>query len=287
MSAPPPPAVPRARILVVDDDASVRELLRNALEREGHTVTEAADGLQALDAFERSQFDLMLLDVLLPNTSGFEVLEQLHRRGQFPRVIVMTSADAPETVLKAIRRQAHRFLGKPFELHTLVAQVNDILTEAEEALPIEVISARPHWVEILVPCQREVADRLHSLMLGLKADLPMEVRDSVGQAFRELLLNAIEWGGKFDPNHKVRIAYLRTDRMLMYRIADPGQGFRFDGLLHAALGNPPDDPTQHTRVREDKGLRPGGFGIALTRAMVDELLYNEAQNEVVFVKYLD
>jgi anti-sigma regulatory factor (Ser/Thr protein kinase) len=50
---------------------------------------------------------------------------------------------------------------------------------------------------------------------------------------------------------------------------------------------PPDDPIGHMKVREEKGLRPGGLGILMTMSLVDELLYNEAQNEVVFIKYLD
>ena len=75
--------------------------------------------------------------------------------------------------------------------------------------------------------------------------------------------------------------------MLLYRIADPGPGFNLAGLLHAATGQPEDDPTAHAIVREEKGLRPGGFGILTVRAKVDELLYNEKRNEVVFVKYLD
>jgi anti-sigma regulatory factor (Ser/Thr protein kinase) len=108
----------------------------------------------------------------------------------------------------------------------------------------------------------------------------------VGQAFHELLLNAVEWGGKLDPNRKVRISYLRARRMLMYRIADPGQGFQFAGLDHAAISHTPDEPTAHDQVRQSKGLRPGGFGLLMTQANVDELVYNEKQNEVVFVKYL-
>jgi anti-sigma regulatory factor (Ser/Thr protein kinase) len=75
--------------------------------------------------------------------------------------------------------------------------------------------------------------------------------------------------------------------MLLYRIADPGQGFHFEDLKHAAVGNEPGQPLDHLRVREEKGMRAGGFGLALTRALVDELLYNEAHNEVVFVKYLE
>ena len=100
-------------------------------------------------------------------------------------------------------------------------------------------------------------------------------------------MNAIEWGGGLDPSRTVRVAFLRAKRMLLYRIADPGPGFNVEGLLHAAIGQPEDDPTAHAIVREEKGLRPGGFGILTVRAKVDELLYNEKRNEVVFVKYLD
>ena len=51
--------------------------------------------------------------------------------------------------------------------------------------------------------------------------------------------------------------------------------------------NSPDDPIAHALVREEQGLRPGGLGLVMTRALVDELIYNEARNEVVFIKYLD
>ena len=60
-----------------------------------------------------------------------------------------------------------------------------------------------------------------------------------------------------------------------------------EGLRHAAVGHPEGSPLDHMSSREEKGLRPGGFGIMISQAKVDELLYNEAQNEVVFVKYLD
>ena len=80
---------------------------------------------------------------------------------------------------------------------------------------------------------------------------------------------------------------MRAKRMLMYRIGDPGVGFRPEELLHAAISNPADEPFRHIAEREEKGIRPGGFGLLMTRALVDELIYNEAHNEVVFVKYLD
>ena len=76
----------------------------------------------------------------------------------------------------------------------------------------------------------------------------------------------------------------RTDRMLMYRIADPGPGFSFENLDHAAVAH--DNPIDHVLIRDAKGLRPGGYGVLTARASVDELLYNQKQNEVIFIKYL-
>ncbi len=60
-----------------------------------------------------------------------------------------------------------------------------------------------------------------------------------------------------------------------------------DRLAHAAISNPAEDALGHTRVREERGLRPGGLGLMVTRALVDELIYNEKRNEVVLLKHLD
>jgi anti-sigma regulatory factor (Ser/Thr protein kinase) len=84
----------------------------------------------------------------------------------------------------------------------------------------------------------------------------------------------------------VRVAYVRGKRSIQYRIADPGPGFSFRELSHSALSASSDDPLSYIRVREQHGLRPGGLGILMARAMADELIYNELQNEVLFIKYL-
>jgi anti-sigma regulatory factor (Ser/Thr protein kinase) len=232
-------------------------------------------------------FDLMLLDIWMPRMNGLEVLAELRDLRSRPRVLILTSDDTPATLLTAVREQAHQYLRKPVDPDALVEMVNEVLEAKTDVPAIEVISARPGWVEILVPCDREAASRIQGFLEQLDTGLPEKVRDSIAYAFRELLLNAIEWGGKLDPTRQVRIACLRAKRMLLYRIADPGPGFKFDGLSHAAVGQSADSPLAHVDEREKKGLRPGGFGIATVLAMVDELIYNEAQNEVVFVKYLD
>ena len=275
-------------VLVVDDDRVTRHLLKSVLGTAGFTVTTAKNGPEALELAQRTGVeapDLLLLDVWMPGMSGLEVLAQLRLAGVRAKVVVMTSDDTPETLLQALRGQALHFVSKPIDPPALVEMVENALSAAP--VPgIEIISATANWIELIVPCTREAAARIEGFLAHLDANLTAEVRESVGYAFRELLLNAVEWGGKLDPNRKVRIAYLRAKRMLLFRIADPGPGFRLEDLSHAAIAHE-GNPIEHMRVREEKGLRPGGFGLLLVSAKVDELLYNEARNEVVFVKYLD
>jgi CheY-like chemotaxis protein/anti-sigma regulatory factor (Ser/Thr protein kinase) len=274
------------RVLVVDDDRVLRMALSRLL-AESYEVGEAGDGHEALAKAAAQRFDLVLLDIGLPGLSGLEVLAHLNGDGGGRRVVMMTADDTPETLLRAIRNQAYDYIVKPFPPSAILGVVGRALAAPDDALTIQVLSARPDWLELLVPCSLDIADRLQNFVMRLDTKLPDAVRESVGMAFRELLCNAIEWGGKLDTTRHVRIACLRSKRMLLYRIADPGQGFTLADLPHSAISNAPDRPLDHALVREEQGLRAGGFGIFLVREMVDELIYNEAHNEVVFVKYLD
>jgi DNA-binding response OmpR family regulator len=273
------------RVLVVDDDRALNSVLVELLRRADFNVASAADGAAAVKALEKEQFDIVVLDVNLPKMTGLEVLQRLRVKALSPKVLVMTADETPTTVLTAVKDQAYRYVSKPVKPMSIVEVVQQMARE-EAPAPIEVISATPEWVELLIPCRAEMADRLNSFLQTLNMHLPENIRDSVETAFRELLLNAIEWGGRFDASRKVRIACIRSQRMLMYRIQDPGTGFQPQNLPHAAISNAPDEPYAHTKVRDEQNLRPGGFGLLMTRMLVDELIYNEAHNEVVFVKYL-
>ncbi len=273
-------------ILVVDDDRVTRHLLKKVLNSAGFTTSVAKDGVEGLKMLRTKQFDLLLLDVWMPRMNGLELLAKVRALKKRPRVIVMTSDDAPETLLKVVREQAFKYVHKPVESLALLRTVREVL-KAEKPPPIEVVSARPEWVELVVPCTRAAVEHIQTVMTQLDTDLAPDVRESIAYAFRELLLNAVEWGGRLDSKRKVRVSCLRAKRMLIYRIADPGPGFKIENLPHAAIGQPPEDPIAHVYVREARGLRPGGFGLLTVRASVDELLYNEKRNEVVFVKYLD
>jgi len=274
------------RVLVVEDDRTTRHLLSGVLKKAGFSVAMAKDGIEGLRQLRSKDFGLALIDIWMPRMNGLELLASLRKEKIKPKAVVLTSDNTPETLLRAIREEAYQYLTKPVDPEKLVQLVSDALA-ASPSPPIDVISARPDWVELLVPCDKNAADRIQGFMARLDADLADSIRDSIGQVFHEMLLNAIEWGGRFDPNRKVRIAYLRSRRMLLYRIADPGPGFKPQELAHAAVSYEPGQVLAHVSVRQKKNLRPGGFGILMARAMADELLYNEAHNEVVFVKYLD
>ena len=272
------------RILIADDDAALRHLCASILGRAGHAVTVVADGSEALSRIRADAPDIALLDVWMPGMTGLDVLRELANDPAPTRVIIMTTDDTPSTVIESLRQQAHAFLPKPISAEAL-AEAVELARSAGPLLPIRVISATREWVELDVPCERAASERVHDFLMHLTIDLPSHTRTDIANAFRELLLNAIEWGGRLDPEKHVRIACIRSTRALIYRIADPGKGFRFQDLDHAAV-NYPGDPVRHADVREAKGLRPGGFGLLITRSLVDELIYNEAHNEVVFVKYL-
>ena len=151
---------------------------------------------------------------------------------------------------------------------------------------IEIVSATPAWIRLFARCDMGTADRLLQLFHEI-IDLPDREREVVASAFREMLMNAIEHGGKFDPGLYVEISYIRTRRAVACRIKDPGHGFSLDQIPHAAIMNPPDDPLRHMAYRDEGNLRPGGYGVLLARNLIDELLYNQQGNEVVLIKHVD
>jgi DNA-binding response OmpR family regulator len=275
------------RILVVEDNPVLQKLVRSALEHEGYDVLTAGDAVQGLELIARGKIDVALLDVMMPGMDGLTMLSHLREQNDNLRVIIMTALNTPETAVSALRDQACDWLRKPFEIQQLLSAVQTALELNPLNGNIEVLSAHPEWIELRVPCDPAAVDPLERLMAQLKTDLPRETRENVTYAFREMLRNAIEYGGKNDPSKCVEVSYLRTPRLILYRLKDPGEGFCIEFLKHAAILNPEGHPLGHENVRTLQGLRPGGFGILIARNMVDEMLYNERHNEVVLIKYLD
>ncbi len=273
----------KQRILIVDDDPDIHQLLRSILGQQ-YELTSAETASCAFELVQqRPDFDLLLLDLGLPDMNGLDVLAKLKNASLAARVVIITADSTPEAVIRALREQAYDYVRKPFAPDDIEATIERALSAAVDP-DFEVISAKPDWLEIAIPCTREAALRIESYIRQLNSCHGLELSQEIGHVFQELVMNAVEWGGKLDATCRTRIACLRTSRMLLYRIADPGPGFSVEEIDHASFSNP--DPFAYIGVREAKGLRPGGLGIVMATAMADEVLYNEARNEVLFVKFL-
>ena len=278
--------MPDARILVVDDDPDIHVLLKSILAKAGYGVESALDANQALASLESSRFDLVLTDVHMPGLDGIELLQRIHARSPATPVVVMTARKTPDNVVRSIRDRAFTYLSKPFSASSVLEMVENALEANIAPDDIEVLSARPNWIALRLRCKLNTAERLLQFIRELPAGLKPNEQEDVAIGFRELLMNAIEHGGRSDPEQRVEVAYIRTAEAILYYVRDPGQGFSFDHLPHAAVSATLEDPLRHIQVRTETGMRPGGFGISLTREIADELIYNEKGNEVLLVKYL-
>lgn len=111
------------RILVVDDEESIRVALAFLLERAGHRVEVAPTGEEALRRLEGEVFDLLVLDLRLPGMDGFALLERARGFKVPPKVLVLSARDREADRAKALALGAQAFLGKPFRVEDLLAQV--------------------------------------------------------------------------------------------------------------------------------------------------------------------
>lgn len=122
-----------SRILVVEDEAHLADGLRFNLEAEGHEVDVDGDGQQALDRLleNRSRYDAVVLDVMLPGKDGFAVVKQLRTEGHYVPVLMLTARSRPEDVLLGFEAGADDYLPKPFELQILMARLRSLLRRRE------------------------------------------------------------------------------------------------------------------------------------------------------------
>jgi len=277
---------PIRKALLIDADEATRTFLANALDPSEWSIRHAPDNQTALELAQATKFDLILTSEKTSGKEDLELLRKLRSARPHTRLIILTDESAPSYVIDSMREHAFSYFSKPFSLDALAEMVYLATEQPCWDDGIEVESGTPEWIRLNVRCDQQTADRLIQFLHEI-ADLPEVESSKVAIAFREILLNAMEHGGKFRPDQYVQISYVRAKHMVLCRIKDPGEGFTLDEIQHAAVANPPDDPIRHATYREERGMRPGGYGILLAQKLVDELIYNEEGNEVLLVKYLD
>jgi DNA-binding response OmpR family regulator len=274
--------------LIINSGAELNELLTRILSRDNWSIDHAASNEEALALAKRDAFDLIITGRKTRGPEDVEFLRKLRGSRPHVRMIILADEWTPGDVLTAMREGAFSYFCAPFNPDTLAETVRAAMDEPCWDDGIEVLSATPEWVRLMARCDVETANRLvHFLQNVRDPNIPEEDRDALVTAFREILLNAMEHGGHFDPSQHVEISFVKARRAVICRVKDPGKGFSQEELRHAVNAKTPEDLFSHVTVREEQGMRPGGFGLLMARKLVDELIYSEQGNEVVLVKYLD
>ncbi|MGD2058234.1 MAG: response regulator transcription factor [Anaerolineales bacterium] len=233
------------KILIVDDEAGIRDLLAPFLERAGYEIATAADGLQALEKVKSFRPDLLILDVLMPELNGREVLRQLREQENWTPVILLTQVgDAPERA-QALEEGADDYLNKPFDSNELMARIKAVLRRARKDQPP--LAAARH-----LRCGELVMDRTSNrvwfadeeLTLTRKATLLLEymMTHPLEVISRSRLLDEV-WGWDYAIGERAvdtRISELRSAfgvdaRNPKFIETIPGEGYRFFGEVDTGL----------------------------------------------------
>lgn len=226
----------RKRILVVDDDPKLVDLLRTALERADFSVVTAANGLQGEKVFRSNPVDLIMLDVMMPQRDGFDLLQDVRAISSVP-IIMLTALSDTENVVRGLELGADDYITKPFELKQVLARVNASLARVERmkadskatrvqshgdvSLDLDRGIARLRGIEVpLTPIELEL---LHYMMMHAGRLLE-----------RETLLRDV-WGyDYFGKTNLVDVAIRRLREKIeadpsnpVYLLTVRGQGYRF------------------------------------------------------------
>jgi anti-sigma regulatory factor (Ser/Thr protein kinase) len=244
---------------------------------------ESSGDADALRRLRNEAFDVLVTHPHTPARADLALAKEARYHQPGVRPIVLAPELAAHDIIKALREDVYACFTIPADVDELRATILAAPDASQWRNGIEVQSAVPGWIALRVSCRRVTAERLTRFMTELAGDLADSERYKLIAAFREILLNAMEHGAGFDEGKVVDIAAVRTQRTIVYYFKDPGVGFNpHDPPLTATET----DPLGHIIERSERGIRPGGFGMLLTRKLVDEIHYNELGNEVFLVKHL-
>ena len=206
------PAVPKPRVLVVDDDRAVRESLRRSLEFNGYDVSMASDGAEALAGIATVAPDIVVMDVMMPRLDGIEATKALRKAGNDVPIIVLTARDAVGDRVEGLDAGADDYLTKPFALQELLARLRALLRRVvpEEDAPDETLTFADLSMDI---ASREVrrGDRLVELTRTEFTLLEMFLRRPRRVLERSFILEEV-WGYDFPTTAnslEVYVGYVR------------------------------------------------------------------------------
>ena len=275
-----------SRVLIIGSHTPISREIGRALTAARLPTVYSAGPADALKRLRARLFDVVITSADSDIDENLALLEEMRSIRPGVKCIVLAQNSTPDKVIAALRARVFGCFTPPFDTEEIATLASSAASDNQSRDDIEILSARPGWVSIRANCRLVTAERLLSFAKELSAQLPEDAKQEIIQAFREILMNAMEHGAKFNPEQVVEVNAIRTARSMVFRVRDPGTGFQKESLAHAAIGNP-SDPTAHILLRKEQGMRAGGYGLLLASGTVDELLYNAIGNEVILIKYLD
>jgi two-component system, OmpR family, response regulator len=268
-------------VLIVDDERDINDILASLVQARDFKPIQMFTGARVVDAVRRHLPDLVLLDLMLPDTDGFAICDHLkrNRATNLIPVIMVTALSEPNHRASGVRVGANGYLTKPFTPDQLFEAIDKAFAWRREH------EGRGTTGEINFDVRSETAHlvQVNDLLADLFAHTPLTERQikDLRQAIMEMGGNAIEWGHRRNADLVLRITYRIDPQAVTLIIRDQGPGFNPSRVPHAASD---EDPIAHLDVRNELGIREGGFGIMLAKGLVDEFHYNEVGNEVTLVK---
>ena len=276
-----------SRVLVIGSDTEVSRKIGEALAAADFPMEYSVGHADTLQRLRMRSFGVVITSPDSTVEEDLALLQEMRSIRPGVKSIVLARHSTPDEVIAALRARVFACFTPPFDPGEIANLACSAASDSLGRDDIQILSAKPGWVSVRVNCRLITAERLMTFANELSAQLPEDTRQEMMQAFREVLLNAMEHGAAFNPEQVVEVTAVRTGRAMVFYVRDPGAGFRRESLTHAATTNPADDPAAHIMQREAEGMRPGGYGLLLASGTVDELIYSEIGNEVLLIKYVD
>ena len=150
------------KILIVDDDSELRSHLLEILKQEGFSTDSAASAGEALDKNETKEFDLVLLDFMMPRMTGIDALQEIRKKRPKTKVIMITAFATVENAVDAVRKGASDYISKPFKIRELLTTVRRVLEEAKFEEGIEKLDLDRALGSIASPIRRNILKLLQA-----------------------------------------------------------------------------------------------------------------------------
>ncbi|HVJ83612.1 MAG TPA: ATP-binding protein [Planctomycetia bacterium] len=269
--------------LIIEDDPDASDILAALVRDRDFDPTQTESGEDGLRLARERRPDVVFLDLMLPDLDGYKICEalKLDRETNPIPVIMVTAMTTAEDRLRGFRVGADAYVCKPYAPGDIDAAVAAVDARRDRLQNARIEQA----IEIDLSSELASLGSVNEVFGMLLAHTPLQEKEvtQLRSAFQEMGTNAIEWGNRYDLTKRVKIAFhIAKDRVEIV-VEDEGGGFDPRNIPHASDGDD-EDPTKHFAVREMLGLREGGFGILITRGMVDEVRYNDRGNQVTMVK---